>query len=286
MNHLQDEKLLHGYLEGELEAAQRARLDGHLAECPECVQEVRELRATLSLLHSLPREDAPPGLADAVMDRIAAGEGRASRLATAFRYMAAPGAGLALAAGMAGLFVFSALGPGVLGPPGRTQPTAVDRATPGGGVAGRPTVARRERPTAAAVAPSLPTERPLGVPPVILDVSSAAAGPAVGGRSAYFSGAEPELLHSLPPKTVVLDRVDYELGRLMRDPDGFVARMLGVSEAERAHSLVRLATRATLRGNQAEIVRRLRAVDHPFAPRLAEYFERSAQMAARQRAAR
>ena len=126
MNHLQGRKLLHGYLEGELEAAQRARIDEHLAECADCARELRELRETVSLLHSLPDEEAPPRLADAVMDRIAAGEGRPSKLVLAFRGIAGPGAGLALAAGVAGLLVFSTVDFGSSGSPGGTpQPTPV-----------------------------------------------------------------------------------------------------------------------------------------------------------------
>jgi hypothetical protein len=283
VNHVQGRKLLHGYLEGELEAAQRARLDAHLGECADCAREVRELRETVSLLHSLTGEEAPPRLVDVVMDRIAAGEGRPSRLTAAFRGITSPGAGLALAAGLAGLLVFSTVEFGSPGLPGGTSsptPTAVaDAAIPGGGGLVRPRIQRREAPAPAA--PSRVATRTLTGPPVILDVSSAAA-----GRSAQFRGVAPPVPHRVVPNTVLLNLVDAELDRLLRDPDAFVALMLGTSEGERARSIARLAARAEVRGDQAEVIRRLRAVDHPFGPYLVARFEHRAQVMASERAAR
>jgi hypothetical protein len=286
VNHVQGRKLLHGYLEGELEAAQRARLDAHLAECADCAQEVRELRETVSLLHSLSGEEEAPQLADVVMDRIAAGEGRPSRLAVAFRGITSPGAGLALAAGLAGLLVFSTVQFGSPGlPGGAPSPTPADVAdttVAGGGGLARPRIQRREAP---APAPSRVATRTLTRPPVVLDVSSAGAGRSAQ-RPAPFRGVAPPVPHRIVPNTVLLDLVDAELDGLLRDPDAFVALMLGTSEGERVRSIARLAARAEARGDQAEVIRRLRAVDHPFGPHLAARFEHRAQVMASERAER
>ena len=51
------------YLDGELAASARARMDRHLAECDECRRLLAGLRRTLDLLHRL---TAPGGGADAV----------------------------------------------------------------------------------------------------------------------------------------------------------------------------------------------------------------------------
>jgi hypothetical protein len=90
----------------------------------------------------------------------------------------------------------------------------------------------------------------------------------------------------MAPNTVLLDLVDDELDRLLRNPVAFVADMRSVSEGERARSIARLAARAAVRGDQAEVIRRLRAVDHPLAPRLAARFERRVQLTARENGAR
>jgi hypothetical protein len=285
VNHLPGRKLLHSYLEGEFEAAQQSRIDAHLADCADCAREVRELRETVSLLHSLPDEEAPPRLADDVMDRIAAGEGQPSRLVVAFRSIAGPSAGLALAAGVAGVLVLSTVEFSSPGPPGetlRSTPAAVaDAAVPGGGGLGRLPMERREVPVRAPAAPSRIAPRTVTGPPVILDVSSAAA-----GRSAYFRVDGPQLPHEMAPNTLLLDLVDEELDRLLRDPDAFVALMRDISDGERTRSIARLAARAAARGDQAEVIRRLRAVEHPFGPRLAARFERRAQVTAGESAAR
>jgi hypothetical protein len=268
-----------------LEAAQQAQLDAHLADCADCAREVRELREMVSLLHSLPGEEAPPRLADDVMDRIAAGEGRPSRLAVAFRGIAGPGVGLALAAGVAGLLVFSTVEFGSPGfrsaPPHATPAAVVDAAVPGGGGLGRLPMDEREAPAPAPAATTRIVTRTVTRPPVILDVSAAAT-----GRSAYFRGGAPKPPQEMAPNTVLLDLVDDELDRLLRDPEAFVALMRGISDGERARSIARLAARAAVRGDQAEVIRRLRAVDHPFGPHLAARFERRAQVTAAEGGAR
>ena len=111
MIHLRARKLLGDYLEGDLELDQRARVDGHLDECGECAREVRELRHTVSMLRGLPMDVASPDVADAVMARIAAGEGRPPRWVGAYRYFSESGGGWALAAGVAALLIVVMLEP-------------------------------------------------------------------------------------------------------------------------------------------------------------------------------
>ena len=111
MIHLRARKLLGDYLEGDLELDQRARVDGHLDECEECAREARELRQTVSMLRDLPMDVPPPDVADAVMARIAAGEGRPPRWVGAYRHFSESGGGWALAAGVAALLIVVTLEP-------------------------------------------------------------------------------------------------------------------------------------------------------------------------------
>ncbi|HET7266241.1 MAG TPA: zf-HC2 domain-containing protein [bacterium] len=57
------------YLEGTLGAADRARFEAHVAECPPCRDYLEQMRDTVSALGRLPREsiseDAKRGLLDA-----------------------------------------------------------------------------------------------------------------------------------------------------------------------------------------------------------------------------
>lgn len=78
MNHHDVRARLSEYLEGELSLRQRALVDAHLDACSVCREELGELRVTVRLLRGF--EDAAPrtAIADAVMDRIRAGEGAPS----------------------------------------------------------------------------------------------------------------------------------------------------------------------------------------------------------------
>ena len=64
-------ELISAHLDGELTPEETARLEAHLAQCPQC----RALLADLTALHeAMPRQEVPPpaGLKDGVMARIAA----------------------------------------------------------------------------------------------------------------------------------------------------------------------------------------------------------------------
>jgi len=52
-------ELLSDYLEDELPAAQRARVDAHLATCPDCLAYLAQLRTTIGALGRLREHDVP-----------------------------------------------------------------------------------------------------------------------------------------------------------------------------------------------------------------------------------
>ncbi len=76
MNHEALRERLSAYLEEELEESERVRVEEHLESCPDCRREYRELRHVVDLLRRLPSPDPPPELADRVIARLRAGEGR------------------------------------------------------------------------------------------------------------------------------------------------------------------------------------------------------------------
>ncbi len=113
MNHADIQKHMADYLEGDLSLDRRALLDAHLDECEACARELAGMRATIALLRSLPDPEIPAGLADNVMRRVRAGEGRwtwLDHVQSAVSFLISPpvlapvsaamlGAGILLAAG-------------------------------------------------------------------------------------------------------------------------------------------------------------------------------------------
>jgi len=81
MTHGEVRAELGDYLDGDLPVARRALVDAHLDACTNCALHLRELRAALDALHSLGDPEPPPGLVEAVLARIEAGEGRPGVLA-------------------------------------------------------------------------------------------------------------------------------------------------------------------------------------------------------------
>jgi len=76
MNHEELRRRLSAYLEEDLAPGQRARIEEHLAGCPECRREYLELRHTVDLLRGLPEPEPPLDLAGRVIARLREGEGR------------------------------------------------------------------------------------------------------------------------------------------------------------------------------------------------------------------
>lgn len=63
-------ELLSEYVDGELSAADAASVEEHLAGCEACRAELEALRQTAALVRSLPRADAPQGLARHVTESV------------------------------------------------------------------------------------------------------------------------------------------------------------------------------------------------------------------------
>jgi anti-sigma factor RsiW len=63
---------LSDYLDGDLVARSRARLEHHLRECPECLSALRSLERVLGLLHAVPAvsDEERPDIASAVRRRL------------------------------------------------------------------------------------------------------------------------------------------------------------------------------------------------------------------------
>jgi anti-sigma factor RsiW len=105
VTHLEIRARLSEYLERDLDPAERSLVEGHLDGCASCNRELQELRETVSLLRRLPEPGHPPALADAVMARIASEASGQGRLRSLFERLAEPRVALALAAGLAGVFL-------------------------------------------------------------------------------------------------------------------------------------------------------------------------------------
>jgi predicted anti-sigma-YlaC factor YlaD len=55
-------EILNDYLEGAMPAADRARIEQHLAECEGCDNYLEQLRTTIRLTGSLTEQSIPPGV--------------------------------------------------------------------------------------------------------------------------------------------------------------------------------------------------------------------------------
>jgi anti-sigma factor RsiW len=126
------------YLERDLAIEERARIGAHLESCTDCDRELNELRETVSLLRRLPEPTLPAGISEAVMLRIARGEGREARVRTLFRRAAQPRFAAPLAAGLAGLFLLFQAPDTAVTPPRAPEPVAVADASALGVPAGFP----------------------------------------------------------------------------------------------------------------------------------------------------
>jgi anti-sigma factor RsiW len=75
--------VLSGYLDGELDAAERAAVEARLEESAEWRAELAEVRAARDALRGLPARDAPAGFWDAVHARVADDENDADEAVVA-----------------------------------------------------------------------------------------------------------------------------------------------------------------------------------------------------------
>lgn len=149
---------LNDYLEGDLQPAERSRLEAELAESRELRQELQALRSTVALLQRLPQAEAPPWLVERVVARVRAGEAEPERWWDWLRRLTEPAVAVPVAAGVVGLVLFAGMEPDHL--PG----TTLSRDS-------RPQLAEQEIPASQALAgaraPASPRSRaiPAGVDP-------------------------------------------------------------------------------------------------------------------------
>lgn len=217
--------------------------------------EVREMRAVVAMLRSLPDPEPPEGMADRVIAAVAAERaGRRRRRLGGVRRLADPRFAAALAAGFSGLLLFRAVQDGDLG-----RLFAGDE-TPVAESAARDTAAR----------PPLAALRP----------SAGRAGLAATPSLAFFNrddelpGPTRGLLAASDRENPHDRRLDQQLNLMLLDPDAFFQRLERVNA--RDQFVARLAGRAARRGDAADVAMRLRSTDHPFAPELVDEFLRSA----------
>src|SRR5207248_1704361 len=99
---------------GLLRAGETRQVEAHLAACPACGREWRELQAVLALVERHGSREPPPHLWNGVYNRITAEPAPAARgfweqlLAAPGRLVAGTATGLAAAALLAGLYFFPA----------------------------------------------------------------------------------------------------------------------------------------------------------------------------------
>jgi len=252
------------HLEGDLSLDERSRVDAHLAGCAECAEELRELRATISLLRGLPDPEPPARLTAQVMRRIEAGEGSEPRVVRLLRRAGEPRFAAALAAGIAGLMLFTSLdfgGGGLLGTPSDPSPERFAVGSELGGVTDvRAMGARRPLPLhrTTVARGTAPPERSFQMlvashavePPRRPEPQSPAA------RFGFFGSAAPE---------VPLRDLDGELEGLMEDPAAFLDRMRRTAEAARRPMIAPLVEHSARRGDVAAVARYLGMAAQPAA---------------------
>jgi len=264
MNHEELRERLSAYLEADLDAKERVRIEEHLCECPDCRREYRELRHTVDLLRGLPAPDPPPDLADRVIARLRAGEGRPRLLARwqdrVSRIVEGPWTTpvAAVALGLGVLVMVRGVDVS-LEIPGWTRPEAV----PGVEIAA-------ERPAE----PSAPRISAFGVavePGPAEETSPMLSCLREGGPT------RPEVRRGDP-----CEHWDsWMVGLGMRDAPAFLVEFEAVPARDRERVLVRIGDFATRSGSAPLLAGTLRSAGDPRAERLANRIERSRFVSAR-----
>ena len=248
---------LSAHLEADLDARERARVEEHLSECPDCRREYRELRHTVDLLRGLPPVDPPTDLADRVIARLRAGEGRPGLLARcqarvsgiAEMPWSTPAAAFAL--GLAALAIVRGFDLSVE-VPGWTEPAAVPKAEVASDLPRQP-AARATRLVGASAEPG-PAEV---VSPMLACLRA-------GGPTRRRAGPDDPCAHW----------DSWMVGLGMRDAPAFVVEVEAVPAPDREWILGRIGDLATRSGSAPLLAGMLRSAGDPRAAELASRIER------------
>ncbi|HBZ72368.1 MAG TPA: hypothetical protein DEP35_22585 [Deltaproteobacteria bacterium] len=255
MKHGEVSDRLGPYLEGDLPLQQRALVDAHLDACPSCAEELKELRATIGLLRSLPEIEAPTNLASRVMARVQEGEGQPTAW-TRLLDILLRSRPLALGAAAAGAVVLAVLAPGWLARQTEAPQTAAVPASQSD--ASDLALLSRIAPLSVWTAQAPLVRRPLG--------SSAPSDEPVG----------PLPPEAAPPAGPAPGPIDSHIDELLRDPGRFVDELSEMPLAERDRELSALLEEVIRAGRAAEVVQTLRMAGDRRADAIAEGLERTA----------
>jgi hypothetical protein len=237
MKHSEVRSRLSDYLDRQLAPDERSRVDAHLGDCRDCGRELRELRATVALLQGLPEPPHPAGLGDAVLARIARGEGREARVVTLLRRATEPRWVAPLAAGLAGLFFLVEMREAGL-------PAPLPASTP--------------LPANVRAGGSAPYSVVLGG---VAEAAPPSRGREPAPRAGIIMGAAP-----------ALDYAEY-VRHVERAHGGAEALADANAAAVRADAEIAVQHRATRRARVQEMARLLRGAGHPHSTSLATHFE-------------
>ncbi|HXV37308.1 MAG TPA: zf-HC2 domain-containing protein [Myxococcota bacterium] len=246
------------HLEGDLDLAWRARVDEHLDRCSDCARELSELRSTVALLRSLPREAAPSELASEVMRRIESGEAPQPAVKLALQRVLDARLVAGLAAGLVAVAIL----------------TSVETDW----VPASETAARA--PSAPPSADPLAIDLWESVPPTLARV------PAIEPRLAAIERSAANRFYRLEPRSMAVGfygrvdpdsqqlDLDAQLDLAKLDPEGFLRQLDQVAEWDLRSRIAPLVVRAGRRGDAQAVASQLRAASHPLAAPLAAEFDR------------
>jgi hypothetical protein len=197
-------------------------------------------------------------LANDVMRRIDAGEGRTLQSPTVIQRFFGPQVAAALAAGLAGFAIFTSV------EISRVQPPPIIAVAPALTIAEDPIAIEMWE----SALPTLATAK--AVQPRLAAIERRAAKrfyrPNLRSTTVGFYGR-------VDPDLQQLD-LDGQLDRAKLDPRGFVRQVNEIAEPERRSRMAPLVVRAGRRGDAQAVARRLRTTGHPLANSLAAEFDR------------
>jgi anti-sigma factor RsiW len=251
LRHERTARRLSEYLDGTLSGRDGARVEAHLALCPECRNDLVELRRTSELLRGLRAGVESPDLAASILERIRAGEAEPTLVerlrASAGRFFSgAWGAPLATAAvGLAVLVLVPRIEIEVSIPGGSERNIAAP-------IARAPTP--RRAPVAALAARRV-NESPLR--------ETAAAARRLSGSS---------LCWEQPSFEACQEQRDF-MELALRDTRAFVERVEAVPPTQRERWIDELSRFAAESGSATSVAERLRATDDPRAWQMATQFD-------------